>query len=618
MFRLESRPGLPYCDKIEGFKPETELIKRAFEYGREKHRGQIRDEGTEYFTHCVAVASILQSWGVTDEKIIVAALLHDVVEDCDVTLEEIAVLFGADVSRWVDGVSKLKSEGPRKEVDTQRKIVERGFFEPQVTLIKLADRLHNMKTLGAVSPEKQRRKASETLDIYAPLAESLGMWRVKTELEDLSFPYIFPERYQEVRTAIDRDPRLQEMVLANMESRLGGLLEEIGLSGRVEVRLKGYYEADKKRERLAKSQRGDGSLVTISDLVSFRVILDEQQPNWAGVDPVLACYTFMGQVHQTFRESVDVNRFDDFLVSPATNGYQALQTTVRLPQGSVEIAITTSQLEDFNHWGIVSKIRAGETDLRDYVQKVVFTPSLKIKFLEKTATGWDYAYRISPLLGARAAELEVNGERTPMSTVLPNAAVVKVILGKNLAPGNDDLNYASRKTRALMETQLALTESQKSIATGRRLLEPLLAQFGLVDLEDLSALNGRQESNLSPPLAALLVEFGCTSIEGLYLQLGHGRIGPAEVVSALTSLGVTREQLNWSTIRVTGPDQPGVLAEFSSLLSEMGKNIISVHTRTARTRFELRLVATDLGPEDRQLIASRFQTDPRFETFVIV
>jgi GTP pyrophosphokinase len=616
--RNETRPGRQFTDKAENFELPSEFLVQAAEFAREKHRGQHRRDGSEYFSHCIATASILRSWGLVDEQILASALLHDVVEDCGVSLEEIKAKFGTQISSWVDGVSKLKNDEGASELETQRKIVERGYFEPQVILIKLADRLHNMKTLSALPGKKQIHKAVETLDIYAPLAESLGVWQVKTELEDLSLPFVEPDRFAEIKAAIDKDPRLAEEVVANLESRLAGMLAETGLDGKVELRLKGYYESDKKRERLSKGGRGDGSLSTISDIISFRVVLSESQPRFGDLDPVLACYTFMGMVHQSFGPSVEIERFDDFLAAPAINGYRALQTTVHLPQGPVEIAVTTSDREDFNNWGIISKIRSGVTDLRDYVRKVVFTPTLKIKFMEKNATGWDFAYRISPLLGAQATQIEINGEIKPLSTVLPNASTVKVILGGKLAPSRSDLEYVSGSTRQIMEEQLGLLAASEAIASGRELLAPDLASLGLLELEDLDWVNQESGQMMSLPLATLLVHFGCTSTEGLYLQLGHGRVRPDEVVNTLVSLGVSKESLGWSTIAVTGRDQPGILGDFSALMAEMNKNIIGVYTGKKHSGFELRLVVDSLNMDEQTAVARRFESDSRFDQIVIV
>ncbi len=604
----ETRPGLEFSDKIEEFTVGSEVERQAFELAREKHRGVLRQDGSEYFTHCVATASILKAWGLTDESLIAAALMHDLVEDTDVTLTELRQRFGAQIARWVDGVSKLKSrDGKSDENETRRKIVERGYFEPQVVLIKLADRLHNMRTLGSLPAEKQAHKAGETLDVYAPLAESLGVWRTKAELEDLSYPYVNPDRYARVRREVDTDPRLAETVVVNLESFLDELVGSAGFAGRVEVRLKGYYEADKKRERLTKNGRGDGSLKSISDLISYRIILADNQAD-LNLDAVLACYALMGLIHQHFKEQVDMSRFDDFLAVPAASAYRALQTVVITPHGPVEIAVMTEEQEDFNHWGIISKMRQGSTaDLRDYVQKVVFTPAMIIKFLSKNATGWDFAYRVSPLLGARAMGLEVNGENKPMSTVLPNAAVVKVFIGEQLVPNKSDLVYASAKTRLIMEQQIELASAQEAIRRGRVMLEPELANLGILDLDDLRWLK-ESSDGLNQPLAALLVEFGCTTLEGLYLQIGHQRLSTAEIVKTLVGLGITKEILGWSTIEVGGEDRPGILAELSSLLGSMDKNIIGVDNHNQQGKFDLRLVVARLTDEERQQLITCLQT----------
>lgn len=617
MPEYETRPGLAFSDRIEDFEPQSVLVRKAFEFALEAHAGVLRKDGSEFFSHCVAVAEIMRSWGINDQEAFAAALLHDVVEDTEIPLTKIEEIFGETVAKLVDGVTKLKSGGKSSEAETRRKIVEQGYFEPRVILIKLADRLHNMMTLSALPPEKQQSKALETLDVYAPLAESLGMWRIKTELEDLAFPFVDPDRYGQVKNEIDNDPRLSESVMANIESHLTELLFSSGFSGRVELRLKGYYEADKKRERMAKSGRGEGNLAGINDLISYRVVLADIQSNLK-LDNPLACYAALGLIHQNFGDLVDMDRFDDFIVSPTANKYSALQTTVRSPQGPFEIAVMTQSQEDFNHWGIVSKIRAGETDLREYVQKVVFTPGMKTKFFSPLATGWDFAYRVNPLLGARAAYLEVNGERKPMSTILPNAAVIKVVLGNNLAPDKRELDFTSVKTRQQMEEQQRLASAQEAISLGHELLEPDLARLGLLELEDLAWMEGSVAGSLTQPLAALLVECGCSSLDGLYSQLGHQRLKPAEVIRALENLGITKAKLGWSSIGVVGQDQPGILAELTNMLHEMDKNIVGIQTRTVRGRFNSRVVTSNLTVKDQQFIRNKLTADPRFEQVVVV
>lgn len=614
-----------FNDKIEDFVCSTPQEKEAFDFARDKHKETRRKDGSEYFTHCVAVANLIRSFGIDDSEIIVAALCHDLVEDEDVTLEELSAKFGPNVSRWVDGLTKLRGkEGGADHLETQRKVVDRAFLEPQVAIIKLADRLHNMMTMDFMSPEKQRSKSRETLDIYAPLAASLGMWRVKTWLEDLSFKYVNPEGYNWVVQTLLQDSRLSETEVINIHSRLENLLAMSGFSGHVEVRYKGLYEADRKRERSAR--RGLAvydNFGYVNDLVSYRVVLDDWQED-KEMDGVLSCYTFLGVVHEAYKGKVDIKRFDDFIVSPRVNNYRALQSTINTQGGPIEIAIATKTYEDFNEWGVVGKIKTKSPDVRDYVQKIIFLPSGKVRFLPKMATGWDVAYEISPVLGEKADHILVNGERKPLSYVVPNGAVVKVEYNKKSKPvPNDAVNYVSGKTGELMREQSQKHRLRGEVAKGREKLMDVLSQFGIVSLEDLEEIDRFMESGSDwgledQPFVTLLMETGCDSRESLYGQVGSGSQSLDQIVSILKRLGLSKEALGWSTLVLKGEDRPGVLAELSGFLQEINKNIVSIRNVSAGDKFELKMVISDLDPQSEQALREKLGMDLKYSQVLLV
>ena len=352
------RPEMKYVDRVENFLPRRERVRLAMEKAIKAHEGQFRKSGEAYVNHCVAVAGILESWGlsqVSHEDLFCAAMLHDADEDTDYGVVDIESDFGKRVAELVDGVSKFRSEeGDDSEVDreTLRKVVMKTFIEPKVGLLKLADRLHNMRTMGAMPREKQAAKAWETLMVYVPLAESLGMWVVKTELEDLAFSYIDSYKYEATRTELDKDKRLKPDFVEGAVERVERLLELASLQGEMGVRVGGYWKSCKKREKAGmKGLSGLESFSEINDVLSLRV-------RFENVDD---CYGFLGTLRQYFGVLVDETRADDFIsTSPRDNGYMALQETVNFIEGAVEIAIMTEEMEDFNNWGVISLLRRGE------------------------------------------------------------------------------------------------------------------------------------------------------------------------------------------------------------------------------------------------------------------
>lgn len=228
----------------ETFIPSTPKIAAALELAKQAHEGQLRKTGEPFYYHPIAVAQILQSWGLgDDEDLIVAALLHDVPEDNEnIGLDAVSGAFGPGVARLVDGVTKVDSQTSQNvDRDTHKKVSARSYLEPKIALIKIADRLHNMRTLSGMRPEKQIEKSTETLEIYAKLAQSLGLWSVKKELEDLSFMYLDPERFEQTKLEVDSDPRLEPNFLAHTSSSLENMLAEKGIKARVAVRVNGYW-----------------------------------------------------------------------------------------------------------------------------------------------------------------------------------------------------------------------------------------------------------------------------------------------------------------------------------------------------------------------------------------
>ncbi len=329
------RVGITHVETIEAFEIKGEKERQALEFILEKHGSQKRLDGSLYVSHLVAVASIVRGLGVEDQDVVSAALLHDVVEDTEVTLEQVEAHFGARVARLVDGVSKFKTpNGVESDFETLRKVVQTSYLEPEVGLIKLADRLHNMRTLRSMSPEKQMAKAKETLNVYTGLAEAYGLWVVKTELEDIAFQYLNPEHFELVKKQIDSDPRLSPEFLEYHKSVLQEVLRDLGVEGQVVVRLKGYYEADKKRNRAAR--RGlvsSNDFRDITDIVSFRVVLSEHQPAYFRLKQSTLCHLVLGELYEAFANNVDSSGYSDYITKPQLNGYRALQSAIQSDLG---------------------------------------------------------------------------------------------------------------------------------------------------------------------------------------------------------------------------------------------------------------------------------------------
>lgn len=609
-------------DKIDSFVLGSELERKAFEFAREKHSKTVRKDGSEYFTHCVAVANILRKWGVGNEELVAAALCHDLVEDEEVSLETLEAMFGSNVKRYVDGVTKLRSKDGKSDLlETRRKVVDRAYLEPEVALIKLADRFHNLLTMDFMPIEKQKMKARETLDVYTPLAESLGMWRVKSQLEDLSLKFLDKERFEWVAGLVDRDLRLDEENVANIESYLAHLLEVSGIKGRVDVRLKGYYEADRKRERIAKKGRGVyDDVKSVNDLISYRVVLDESGDE--GRD-IVGCYGFLGMVHQAFGGKVDMDRFDDFIVSPRVNNYRALQTTIQTENGPIEIAIATSSMEDFNSWGVVSLMRKGMSEIKQYVQKIVFLPSGKIRFFPKTATGWDIAYEISPILGERAKAIIVDNERKPLSFLVPNGSVVKVEYSTSRVEKGKSVVHALPRTYKRIEEEKNRDKLTHDVEVGREKATRILSKYGFVAFEDLKLIDREMESGRdmgfeSLPLATVLVETGCVTAESLYGQLGSGAQSEVELISILERLGLSKEKLGWTTIVASGVDKSGILARISAVLEEMKGNIVLAQNTSVAGRFDMKMIMTGLDKIEEEKLRQELLSWGSFGELLVI
>ena len=596
------------------------FVRAAYNHGKESHRGQLRKDGKDYFSdHCVGVQQIIsEEWGIDedlDPELNAAALLHDELEDTDVTYEDLVALFGVSVANIVDGVSKFKSDheiGAKFQTfETRRKVLATGYEDPRVLIIKLADRLHNLRNMEHMPVESQKRKSEETIEIYAKVARALGMWRVKTELEDWSFKYLFPDEFRDFTSVIDADPRRSEDFIAYNKTHLESLLIQNGLVGHVEVRKNGYWALYKKTERYARLAKGD--LEDINDVVSFRIV----------VPTINDCYRTLGVIHQFGmpNSSVAVERFDEFIASPRPNNYRAIQTTLEWHGGgarhAVEVAIATEEMENFNNSGIVSKMRDGETDLDEYLMKSVFVQNsdphkVKLKLLMKDATGVDLAYEmLGDFGGARADHLETpEGEVLPLTTIFQNASVLKVVTTESRqTPKASWLPYVLPETAQIIRNQLKMHGREVAIASRQAELDRVLNKRGIIDIVDLGDLAKK-----------LLFDYGCESVAELSFLVTRTQATLKEFEFALDNCKITKADLAWTSIYLGGKqDEPGILSDVVEWAQAMNKTIVKDESHVAVTgEFTIAMIVKGLTEREEQEIKDKLSADPRFTSVTVV
>lgn len=501
---------LAYISNADG-----DMVRRAYALAYAAHEGQRRQSGEPYINHPVAVATILIGLRM-DHWTISAALLHDVVEDTCVPLIQIETAFSKEIAALVDGVTKLSVlEAKTKEeaqAGTYRKMFIAMADDPRVVLIKLADRLHNMRTLGATSPEKQRRVAHETLEIYAPLAHRLGIWQIKSELEDLAFKVIKPNEYREIaqQLALRRDQRnrIVQSVISRLEEEIG----KEGLEGKITGRPKHFYSIYRKMERKGVP------LEQIYDQLAVRVIVNE----------VGECYRILGIVHNLWPPVL--SEFDDYIAVPKESMYRSLHTTVILPGGTpCEVQIRTQEMHTVAEHGIAAHWRYKEgfsksdasfeaklawlrsliewrkemTDAREFMESLktdvfedqvyAFSPKGEIFDLPMGSTSVDFAYRIHSEVGNRCVGAKINGRIVPLDTRLQNGDIVTIMKSKApRGPSRDWLNFVKTDSaRSHIKRFFRKLKREENIAAGRTLLEKELKRLGLTNsFETISTILG--------------------------------------------------------------------------------------------------------------------------------
>ena len=549
-------------DTIRKRMPDADfaLIDKAVDYANKKHAAQKRKDGSPYIIHPLAVAQIVTEMGL-DMDAILGALLHDCIEDTDASHEEIEKLFGPTVAELVEGVTKLTradfSSREQAQMENLRKMFMAMSKDIRVVLIKIADRLHNIRTMQYQSPEKQIAKCQETMDIYAPLAHRLGMQKVKWELEDTSLKYLAPKEYNEITAYLQEHKDQDESFMRTIQEKITQRLTAMGIHNTTYGRIKHVYSIYRKMQ--AQGKRMD----ELYDIYAFRVI----------VDSIPDCYNVLGHIHDLF--NLIPGRFKDYISTPKPNMYQSLHTTVIGSQGiPFEVQIRTWEMHETAEYGIAAhwKYKQGtgsgtekdfewvrrllesqqDADAEEYVQSLkidmfndevfVFTPKGRIVSLPSGSTPIDFAYAIHSGVGNSMIGAKVNNRIANIDTPLSNGDIVEVITSKTAkGPSRDWLNICqSNQARTKIKQWFKKEKRDENIVNGRQSFESELKRTG-VTLKELT-----NEENLPGVLKKLCF----TSLDDMYAAIGYGGLTAAKAV------GRIRDDINKSIKAQAGEKLP--------------------------------------------------------------
>lgn len=526
----------PGCDEV--------LLRRAYVFSAMAHKGQRRVSGEPYLVHPLEVARLLAQMHL-DEIAIATGLLHDLLEDTWVSEEELAAQFGEHITSLVRALTKIttmeRSFAARQaaQAETFRRMLLASVEDVRVILVKLADRVHNMETIGALAEPRRRRIATETLEIYAPIAHRLGMGALKARLEDLAFAQLHPGEYSRLRAQLEQREKVAAPLIAEIRQVLERLLEEHSIAGKVHWRVKHLYSIWSKLER-----QGIG-LDRVYDFLAFRVI----------VDNVPSCYAVLGLIHQIWRPVP--GRIKDFIAMPKANAYQSLHTSVIGPQGQpFEVQIRTQEMDEIAERGIAAhwhykeghgarqeseriawlkSLVEGQLDNpRDFLNSLrldlypeevyTFTPRGEVLAFPQGATAIDFAFRVHTEVGNRCTGARINGRLVPLRTPLRNGDIVEIITSPTQVPRRDWLEWAvTAKAKNKIRAWLNRQEKDQAMDAGRRLLEREGRKLG-VTLKRL-----REEGTLQK----VMTDHGVAKEEDLLAALGYGRIAPRDVLAPL-------------------------------------------------------------------------------------
>jgi len=578
-------------DKVNRYHPDadSELLQRAYDFSEKMHRGQRRQSGDPYLVHPVGVANLIADLKL-DVPSICAGLLHDVVEDTLASLDVVEAEFGEEIASLVDGVTKISqvnfTSREEKQAENFRKMILAMSRDIRVILIKLADRTDNMRTLGHLSPDRQRDIAQETLDVYAPIAHRLGINWIKNDLEDNALRFQRPEVYYQLKRNVAKKKVEREGYIREFIKVVRGILSDGGIAAEVVGRPKHFYSI------YDKMQRYDLLYDQIFDLVGFRII----------VDTVADCYAALGLVHANWKPVP--GRFKDYIALPKNNLYQSLHTTVIGTSGErVEVQIRTHEMHRVSEFGIAAHWRYKEgkatgkseaqrfawlrqlvewqqnlSDPREFLGSIkedlfsdevfVFTPAGDVLDFPEGASVIDFAYRIHSEVGQHCAGARVNGMLVPLGYELSNGDTVEIVTTASQTPSKDWLNMVkTSRAKTRIRAWLKYLERSRSMAVGRDVLERDLRKRGL----DLKRL--RKQGKLKEVAAA----FGLKEDDALIASIGYGKITTRQVLGRLLpaadldAAGAEEGMLRKLIRRVTG-SAPGVkVSGVDDVLVRFGK-----------------------------------------------
>jgi GTP pyrophosphokinase len=526
------------------------VLQKAYIFAARAHKGQVRRSGEPYLSHPLEVANILADMGL-DRTALAAGLLHDVLEDTDVTAAEVKAAFGKEVAALVEGVTKIgRVQGAppeARQAETIRKIILAMTDDLRVIFIKLADRIHNLQTLDHLEEAKRTQIARETLDIYAPIANRLGMGRIRAELEDLSFRYVAPEDFERIVGLVDPIRRKAERELKRIRRRLEALLKPSGIPARVEARIKRPYSIHQKMRRQGIEFN------QVYDLLALRIITDS----------VKNCYAALGLIHQTWSHLP--HRFRDYVAMPKPNMYQALHTTILTEdRQTFEVQVRTEAMHELAESGIAAHwkykdrehmvkedrrllwlrrmvefykeqksprefLRSLKTDLAPE-EIYVFTPKGKVISLPRGATALDFAFKVHSEIGLHAAGCRINGQGAPLKTPVKTGDIVEIVTAPDRAPTRAWLSHVTTAdARHLIKHRLNARERSRSAALGKRLWEREAARLGL-------SPGFVEEARLLARVAEL-GGFQPRSLEDFHVLVGTGKLLAGPLMESLRAEG---------------------------------------------------------------------------------
>jgi GTP diphosphokinase / guanosine-3',5'-bis(diphosphate) 3'-diphosphatase len=551
-------------ERVEAYNPSADfdLLRRAYIFSAREHRNQVRRSGEPYLIHPIEVAYVLAELEL-DTSSIVAGLLHDVVEDTLTTLDTVREYFGEDVAHIVAGVTKISklqfASKEQAEAENLRKMILAMVDDIRVILVKLADRLHNMRTLEHLPHDKQERIARETAEIYAPLANRLGMGRIKTELEDLALRYLEPAANTALAQALDAKRKVSEAFIAEIRRKLESALVDAGIDATISGRIKSVSSIYRKMRR----QKID--VEEVYDYVAFRILTDS----------IKDCYGALGIVHSIWRPVP--GRIKDFIAIPKPNMYQSLHTSVMTEVGQpFEVQIRTHEMHRIAEEGVAAhwqykeggQAQGGEADRvawlrhilewqqetkdpREFLEMVkvdlypeevyAFTPKGKVLSFPRGATPVDFAYGIHTEVGHRLSGAKINGRLVPLRTPLGNGDIIEILTQPHAHPSRDWLSLAkTSRARGKIRSWLNANERAKSVALGRELVEKELRKYRLSPRDFLE--DGKS--------ADALKKLGFAAVDDFLAAVGYGKVVPHSLVAAIVPEGELKPKADGVVARV--------------------------------------------------------------------